>query len=102
MSLIFFLNLKVYLNSSLAATYHGVIWTQLVSFRFEYRLPVPEHRNEQQQTCISPEPGVKAKRQWSQVGWMLTHHWNGLLSWSSYLILDSSVGLWVGIQSAGE
>ena len=26
--------------------------TQLVSFRFEYRLPVPEHRNEQQQICI--------------------------------------------------
>ena len=28
---------------------------QLVSFRFEYRLPVPEHRNEQQQTCILPD-----------------------------------------------
>ena len=25
---------------------------QLVSFRFEYRLPVPEHRNQQQQTCM--------------------------------------------------
>ena len=33
--------------------------TQLVSFRFEYRLPVPEHRNSQQQICISPEPGAK-------------------------------------------
>ena len=31
-------------------------------------------------TCISPEPGAKANRQWSQVGWMLTHHRGGLLS----------------------
>ena len=40
---------------------------QLVSFRFEYRLPVAEHRNLQQQTCISPEPGANAKRLWGQV-----------------------------------
>ena len=33
--------------------------TQLVSFRFEYRLPVPEHRNEHQQICLSPEAGAK-------------------------------------------
>ena len=26
--------------------------TQLVSFRFEYRLPVPEHRNWQQNVCM--------------------------------------------------
>ena len=45
--------------------------------------------------CISPEPGAKANRQWSQVGWMLTHHRDGLLSSSLCLILDSSVGLWV-------
>ena len=38
---------------------------QLVSFKFEYRLPVSEHRNLQQQTFISPEPGAKAKRQWT-------------------------------------
>ena len=56
----------------------------------------------QQQTCISPEPGGKANRQWSQVGWMLTHHWNGLLSSSFSLILDSSFGLWVSTQSAGD
>ena len=31
---------------------------------------------------------------------MLTHHRNGLLSSSFSLIIDSSVGLWVGIQSA--
>ena len=40
--------------------------------------------------------------QWSQVGWMLAHHTDGLLSSSFSLILDSSVGLWVGIQSAGD
>ena len=40
-------------------------YNKLVSFRFEYRLPVP---------------GAKAKRQWSQVCWMLTHHTDGLLS----------------------
>ena len=42
--------------------------------------------------------------QWSQVGWMLTHHKDGLVSSSSCLILDSSVGLWVGIHviNAGD
>ena len=52
--------------------------TQLVSFRFEYRLPVPEHRNWQQQICISPEPGAKVNWQWGLVGWMLTDHRDGL------------------------
>ena len=33
---------------------------QFISFRFEYRSAVPEHRN-QQQTCISPEPCANAK-----------------------------------------
>ena len=33
---------------------------------------------------------------------MLTHHRDGLLSSNFSLILDSLVGLWVGIQSAGE
>ena len=51
---------------------------------------------------MSPEPGTKANRQWSQVGWILTHHRDGLLTSSFCLILDSSVGLWVGIQSAGN
>ena len=45
---------------------------------------------------------AKAKRQWSQVGWMLIHHRDGLLSSSFCFTLNSSVGLWVGIQSAGE
>ena len=30
------------------------------------RLPVPEHRNYKQQTCISPEPG-ESRRQWGRV-----------------------------------
>ena len=54
--------------------------TQLVSFRFEYRLAVPEHRNWQQQICISPEPGAKVNWQWGLVGWMLTDHRDGLSS----------------------
>ena len=57
-------------------------------------------KGRQQQTSISPEPGVKANRQWSQVGWILTHQRDGLLSSSFCSILDSSVGLWVGIESA--
>ena len=36
------------------------------------------------------------------VGWMLTHQKDGLLSLSFWLILDSSVDLWVGIQSADD
>ena len=47
---------------------------QIVYFRFENRLPVPEHWNSQQQTCISPEPGEKSNWQWGQVGWMLADH----------------------------
>ena len=54
--------------------------TQLFSFRFEYRLPVPEHRNLQQQICISPEPGAKVNWQWGQVGSMLHDHRDGLSS----------------------
>ena len=61
---------------------------QLVSFPFEYRLPVPEHRNEQQQICISPEPGANAKRLWGQVGWMLADHRDGLSS-SSFIAWSS-------------
>ena len=57
---------------------------QLVSFLFEYCLSVPEHRNQQQQTCISPEPGAKANWQWGRVGWMLADHRDGLSS-SSFL-----------------
>ena len=41
---------------------------------------------------------AKANRQWSQV----THHRNGLLSSSFCLIIDSSIRLWVGIQSVGD
>ena len=67
---------------------------QLASFRFEYRLPVPEHRNWQQQICISSEPGAKVNWQWGQVGWMLADHRDGLssssfLAWSS---IAQSVG----------
>ena len=55
---------------------------------FENRLPVPEHRNQQQQTCIVPEAGGNATRQWGRVGCMLADHRDGLsssrfLSWSS-------------------
>ena len=76
---------------------------QVVSFRFENRLPVPEHRNKQQQICISPEPGANAKWQWGQVGWMLADHRDGLSSSKFFsLILDSSVGLSAGIQSAED
>ena len=46
---------------------------QLVSFRFENRLPVPEHRNYQQQRCIYVW-------QWGRVGLMLADHRDGLLS----------------------
>ena len=53
--------------------------------------------------CISPEPAANANRQWGWVGWMLADHRDRLSS-SSYfsLILDSSVGLSAGIQSAGD
>ena len=43
---------------------------------------VPEPQNEQQQTCISPQTGAKANRQWSQLGWMLAHHRSRLSRWS--------------------
>ena len=60
---------------------------QIVSFRFEYRLPVPEHRNYKKKPCISPEPGANAKRLWGRVGYMLADHRDGLSSssfaWSS-------------------
>ena len=51
--------------------------------------------------CISPEPGTKANCQWGRVGWMLTHHRDVLSSSSCSLILDTSVALLAGIQSAG-
>ena len=42
-------------------------------------------------------------RQWRQVGWVHVHRRDGQSSLSFfYLILDSLVGLWVGILSAGE
>ena len=75
----------------------------LVSFYFENRLLGPEHRNLQQQTCISPEPAAKANRQWGPMGWMLVDHRDGLPSSSLFsLILDSPVRLSAGIQSAGD
>ena len=45
---------------------------------------------------------VKANRQWSQLGWMLTHCRDGLWSSSSCLILDNSVGLWMSIQFVAD
>ena len=51
---------------------------------------------------IWPEPGAKTNQQWSQMGWMLAHHRDGLSSSSFYVILNGSVGLWVGIQCAGD
>ena len=71
-------------NSWTTIFYHIVICAfsrgrQLVSFRSKNCLPAPEHQNKQQ-TCISPESGAKANRQWGRVGWMLTDHRYGLLS----------------------
>ena len=51
--------------------------------------------------CISPEPGTKANCQWGRVGWMLTDHWDGLSISSFSLLLDTSVALLLGTQSAG-
>ena len=53
---------------------------QLVSFRFEYRLPVPELRNQQQQTCLLPEPGANTNWPWARVSWMVADHRDGLSS----------------------
>ena len=76
---------------------------QLVSFRFEYRLPVPVHRNLQQQTCISPELGANANWQWVWVDWILADTRDGLSNSSFFsFILESSVGLSAGIQSADD
>ena len=41
---------------------------QLFSFRFKSCLPVPEDKNEQQQSCISPEPDAKGNQQWARIG----------------------------------
>ena len=68
---------------------------QHVSFRFENRLPVPEHLNQPQQTCISPEPGATTNQQCGRVSRMLA------VSLAS-LILHSSVGLSEGIQAAKD
>ena len=43
-----------------------------------------------------------ARRQWGRVGWMLADHREGLSVKVFRLILDSSVGLSAGIQSAGD
>ena len=61
---------------------------EIVSLRSKYRLPVPEHQKKQQQTCISPKPGAKAKRQWGRVGWMFIDHRDGLSS-SSFSVWSS-------------
>ena len=53
-----------------------------------------------QQPCKSPERGVKPYRHWGRMGWMLADHRDGLSSSSFTMILDSSVGLSAGIQSA--
>ena len=53
------------------------------------------------QTCISPEPRASAKRQWGRVAkcWLIIG--TGCQVQFFSLILDSSVGLSAGIQSAG-
>ena len=51
---------------------------------------------------ISPEPGAKTNWQWGRVGWRLADHRDGLSSSCFSLILDISVGLSAGIQSAGN
>ena len=49
------------------------------------------------QLAPQPEPRVNQFWQWSQMGWMFTHHRDGLLNSRFSLILNISVGLWVGI-----
>ena len=55
---------------------------------------------------ISPlwkvDSNAKANRQWGQVGWILAYHRDRLTNSSLFLIIDCSIGLWVGIQSAGD
>ena len=60
------------------------VYMYVCMYGFEYCLPVPEHRNYLQQTCISPEPGANAKWLWGRMGWMLADHRDGLSS-SSFL-----------------
>ena len=52
--------------------------------------------SKQQQKCAN------VKWQWDLVGWMLADHRDGLPGSSFCLILDSSVGLSAGIQSAKD
>ena len=37
-----------------------------------------------QEICILPEPGVNQFQQWSQIGWMLTHHMDELLKFLAW------------------
>ena len=76
--------------------------TQLVSFPFEYRLPVPEHRinnnkyvYRQSQVRKSTDSGVK----WAECSLIIG---TGCRVQVFSLILDSSVGLSASIQSAGD
>ena len=77
--------------------------TQLVSFRFDYRLPVPEHREiknnkyvyRQSQVRKSTDSRVKWAECWLIIG-------TGCQVQVFSLILDSSVGLSASIQSAGD
>ena len=77
-------------------------WAEEGNFRFENHLPVPEHRNLQQQTCISPEPGAKANWQWVEWAECSLNIGRGYWVQVFSLILDSPVGVSVGIQSAGD
>ena len=46
---------------------------------------------------ISSAPGVIQFRQWHQVGRILAHHGDEILSSCFNFLLDDSIGLWVGI-----
>ena len=63
---------------------------------------MPEHRNEQQQTCMSPEPGAKPNGR--EVKWAECSLIIGMGYWVQVfsLILNSSVCLSAGIQSAKD
>ena len=50
---------------------------------------------------LSPEPGVIEFRQWRHVGSNPRSSHERAIDFSSFLILDSSVGLWAGIEFAG-
>ena len=66
---------------------HSAEVDNLSPFDSKICLSVPEHQNEQQQTCISPDPGAKGNWQWGRVGWVPTDHQDGLLILSFFSLI---------------